>query len=147
MLHRLLLRKNFCLDMAASNPNLHLPATTWNMANKTKQKQNSYSVLVAVQEPARIAMKSLQCEQLTFGDFLGTWLNGKLKIAKLTSTSFLLAQLLLSAMEKREADLLKNDLFLAFLYLNPRYKVFISEIEQFVATQYLQQTWDHLKLL
>ena len=28
MLHRLLLRKDFCLTMAASNSNLHLPATT-----------------------------------------------------------------------------------------------------------------------
>ena len=50
-------------------------------------------------------------------------------------------------MEKRETDLLKNDRFLAFLYLDPRYKVFISEIDQIVATQHLQQTWDRLKLL
>ena len=104
-------------------------------------------MLVAVLESARIATKSLQYEQLILGDFFGIWLNCKLKIAKLTSTSFLLAQLLLSVMEKREADLLKNDLFLALLYLNPRYKVCISEIEQFVATQHLQQTWDRLKLL
>ena len=104
-------------------------------------------MLVAVLEPSEIETKSLHYEQLTFGDFFGIWLNCKLKIAKLTSTPSPLGQLLLSAMEKRETDLLKNDLFLASLYLNFRYKVFISEIDQIVASQHLQQTWDRLKLL
>ena len=123
--------------MAASKPNLHLLATTW----------NAFFMLVAVLEPFKLAMKSLQYEQLTFGDFFGIWLNCKLKIAKLVSTSSRLEQLLLSAMEKRETDLLKNDLFLASLYLDPQCKVFISKIDQIVATQHLQQTWDRLKLL
>ena len=48
---------------------------------------------------------------------------------------------------KKETELLKNDLFLASLYLDPRYKMFVSEIDQIVATQHLQQTWDRLKLL
>ena len=78
MLQRLLLVKDFYLDMAASNPNLHLPETSW----------NAFSMFVEVLEPAKIATKSLQCEQLTFGDFFGIWLNCKLKIAKLTSTSY-----------------------------------------------------------
>ena len=104
-------------------------------------------MLVAVLEPAKIATKSLQYEQLTFGDFFGIWLNCKLNIAKLTFTSSLLAQLLLSAVEKRETDFVKNDLFFAFLYFDPRYKVFIFAIDQIVATQHLQQTWDSLKLL
>ena len=97
-------------------------------------------MVVAVLEPAKIATKSQQHEQVTFGNFFGIWLNCKLKMAKLTSMSSLLAQLLLSAIEKRETDLLKNDLFLAFLYLDPRYKVFISEIDQIVATHHLQET-------
>ena len=80
--------------MEVTNLNLHLPATTL----------NAFSMLVALLETARIATKSLQYEQLTFDDFFGIWLNCKLKIAKLTSTSSLLAQLLLSAMEKRETD-------------------------------------------
>ena len=63
------------------------------------------------------------------------------------SSSFLLAQLLLSAMEKKETDLLKNDLFLASSFLHPRYKVLISESDEIVATQHLQQTWDRLELL
>ena len=50
-------------------------------------------------------------------------------------------------MEKRETDLLKNDLFLALSYLDPRYKMFISVIDQIVVTQHLQQTWNRLKLL
>ena len=62
----------------------------------------------------------------------------------LTSTPSVLVQLLLSAIEKREIDLLKNDLFLASLCLHPRYKVFIYEIDQIVAAQHLQQTWDSL---
>ena len=98
-------------------------------------------------EPAKIATKLLQYKQLTFGDLFDIWLNCKLKIAKLTSKSSPLAQLLLSAMEKRQTEVLKNDLFLASLYLDPRCKWFISEINQIVATQHLQQTWDRLKLL
>ena len=125
MLNRVLLLKNFCLDMATSNSNLHLPATTW----------NAFSMLVPVLEPAKIATKSLQYEQLTFGDFFGIWLNCKLKIAKLTSASSPLAQLLLSAMEKRETDLLKNDKFLASLYLDPRYKeLFLKLIKLLLPT-------------
>ena len=84
MLHCLLLLKDFCFDMAASNQNMHLPATTW----------NEFSKLAAVLEPAKIAIKLLQYEKLTFDNFFGIWLNCKLKIAKLTPTSFLLAQLL-----------------------------------------------------
>ena len=101
-------------------------------------------MLVAVLEPAKIATKSLHYEQLTFGGFFGIWLNCKLKIAKLTSTSSLLAQLLLSKMKKRKTDLLKNHLLLAALFLDPRYKVFVSDIDQIIATQHLQQTWDSL---
>ena len=33
------------------------------------------------------------------------------------------------------------------MYFDPRYKLFISEIDQVFATQHLQQTWDRLKLL
>ena len=61
MLQRLLLLKDFFLDMAASNPNLHLPETSW----------NSFSMFVEVLEPAKTATKSLQYKQLTFGNFFG----------------------------------------------------------------------------
>ena len=104
-------------------------------------------MLVAILKSAKIVTKSLQFEKLIFGNFFGIWLNCKLKIPKITSTSSVLAQLLLSAMKTRETNLLKNDLFLASLYLDPTYKVFISEIDQIVATQHLQQTWGRLKLL
>ena len=50
-------------------------------------------------------------------------------------------------MEKRETDLLKNELFLASLHFDPRYKVLISKIDQIVVIQHLQQTLDRLKLL
>ena len=88
------LLKDFCLDMAASNPNLHLLETSW----------NAFSMFVEVLKPAKIATKSLQYEQLTFGEFFGIWLNCKLKIAKLTSASSPLAQLLLSAMKKERQN-------------------------------------------
>ena len=45
MLQRLLLLKDFCFDMAASNPNSHLPETFW----------NSFSMFVEILEPAKIA--------------------------------------------------------------------------------------------
>ena len=63
-------------------------------------------MFVEVLEPAKIATKSLQYEQLTFGDFLafGWTATANLEIAKLTSTSSPLAQLLLSAMEKERQN-------------------------------------------
>ena len=79
MLHHLLLLKDFCLDEA--NPNLHLLATTWDAF-----------FMLAILELAKIATMSLQYEQLTFGDFFGILLNCKFKMAKLTSTSSLLAE-------------------------------------------------------
>ena len=79
MLHHLLLLKDFCLDEA--NPNLHLLATTWDAF-----------FMLAILEFAKIATMSLQYEQLTFGDFFGILLNCKFKMAKLTSTSSLLAE-------------------------------------------------------
>ena len=60
MLQRLLLLKHFCRDMAASNPNLHLPETSG----------NAFSKFVEVLEPAKIATKSLQYEQLLLLIFL-----------------------------------------------------------------------------
>ena len=56
-------------------------------------------MLVAVQEPVKIATKLQRYQQLSFGNLFDIWLNCKLKIAKLTFTSSLLAQFL-SAMEK-----------------------------------------------
>ena len=85
-------------------------------------------MLIAILKPAKIATKSLQFEQLIFSDFFGIWLNCKLKIAKITSTSSILAQLLLSAMKKRETNMLKNDLFLASLYLDPRIKCLFPKL-------------------
>ena len=50
-------------------------------------------------------------------------------------------------MEKRETELLKNDLFLASLCLDPKYKMLFLKLIKLLPTQHLQQTWDRLKLL
>ena len=52
MLQLLLLLEDFCLDMAANNPNLYLPETSL----------NAFFMFVEVLEPAKIATKSLQYE-------------------------------------------------------------------------------------
>ena len=61
-----------------------------------------------VLDPAKIATNSIQYEQLTFGDFFDIWLNCRLKIAKLTSTASPLAQLLLSAIQKKRDKIVKK---------------------------------------
>ena len=57
MLKRLFSLKDFCQEMAASNAELHLLESQWN--------------LLTGLEPARIAAKVLQQQHLTLGDFYG----------------------------------------------------------------------------
>ena len=96
-------------------------------------------------EPARKAAKALQQQHLTLGDFYGIWLRCKLEISKVSPTEF--SQLLLSSIKKRELALLENDVFVASIFLDPRYKVLLNEEEKTSAIAHLQNTWISLQNL
>lgn len=68
-------------------------------------------------EPAKVATKIFQLEQLTLGDFYGAWLTCKLETKKI-GTPF--ASALVKALEKREKTLLSTDVFAAGILLDPR---------------------------
>ena len=82
MLRRLLSSKDFCKEMAVSNPKLHLPELGMTL------------------KPARKARKAVPEEHFTLGDFYGVWLKCKLEIAKMTSTEF--GKLLQACLKRRE---------------------------------------------
>ena len=57
------------------------------------------------------------------------------------------SQLLLSSIKKRELALLENDVFVACIFLDPRYKVLLNEEEKTSAIAHLQNTWISLQNL
>ena len=135
MLQRLLSLKDFCQEMAVSNAELHL----------LESQSNLFSEIVTALELARKAAKALQQQHLTLGDFYGIWLRCKLEISKASPTEF--SQLLLSSIKKRELALLENDVFVACIFLDPRYKVLLNEEEKTSAIAHLQNTWISLQNL
>ena len=119
--------------MAASNAQLHLLESQWNL----------FSEIVTTLEPARKAAKALQQQHLTLGDFYGIWLRCKLEISKASPTELL--QLLLSSIKKRELALLENDVFVhAFFWI---LDIKLNEEEKTSAIAHLQNTWISLQNL
>ena len=98
-------------------------------------------------EPARKAGKVLQQQHLTLVDFYGIWLRCKLQISKALPTEF--SQLLLSSIKTRELALLENNIFLACIFLDPRYKVLLNEEENMSTLSAYLQTWrlSHTKMV
>ena len=135
MLQRLLSLKDFCQEMAASNAELHLLESQWNL----------FSEIVTALEPAPKAAKALQQQHLTLGDFYGICLRCKLEISKASPTEF--SQLLLSSIKKRELALLENDVFVASIFLDLIYKALLNEEEKTSAIAHIQNTWISLQNL
>ena len=100
----------FCPAIAVSNPELHLPESEWNLIVE----------IVTALEPARNETKALQEDHLRLGDFQGIWLKCKLEITKMTSTEF--GKLLLVCLKTHKLALPENNVFLAIIFLDPRYK-------------------------
>lgn len=74
-------------------------------------------------QPAHIATKILQEEQLTVGEFLGAWLRCKLDTAAIDHP---LARAITRSMERREKILLQSNAIVGAVYLDPRYQVLLS---------------------
>uniref|UniRef100_A0A0L8FS48 HAT C-terminal dimerisation domain-containing protein n=1 Tax=Octopus bimaculoides TaxID=37653 RepID=A0A0L8FS48_OCTBM len=90
--------------------------------------------IMHVLEPAKKAIVRLQEENLTPGDFYKVWFVCKSEISKIDC---MLAYNIIEAMNARESELLKNEIILASLYLDPRFSVMLSEAEEERAISHL----------
>lgn len=70
-----------------------------------------------------ICTKTPQEAQLTFGDFICSWMELKMNLAKRKTD---LSEKMLKAMEVRQKKLLDNDICRAALFLDPRFNFFES---------------------
>lgn len=132
MLIRLLELRPFCSDMERTNKELKLSDREW---EKLVEITSSL-------EPARIATKILQDEQLTMGDLYSTWVKCQFATDKI-DTPF--AKCLVSQMKNREQKLFENKSFLAALLLDPRFNVILSVEQLAAAKSHLAKTWRQME--
>ncbi|XP_064462638.1 uncharacterized protein LOC135373352 [Ornithodoros turicata] len=132
MIRRLLELREFCDDLL-TQPN-SFTSDHWT---------NAEGIIHAL-APAEEATKRLQSEQLVMGDFLGVWLKCRMESAKMATP---LATALASSMDKRQKTLLENDVFCSAVFLDPRYRVLLTDIEKERAKQRLCSVWSTMKRL
>lgn len=134
MLQRLLELKSFCEDMAPTIPELHLSESEWECVSNT----------VDALKPAKIATKCLQSDQLTAGDFYGVWLKCSLDTEKLASP---FARKVAQCLKACQSTLFDNDAFIAALFLDPRYRLFLTECQTEKAKIHLHRTCEAIQHL
>ena len=134
--------KDFCKEYSDIKKSLNLSDNAWDRIDEC----------ILALKPAKIATLTMQKEQLLPGDFYGCWLRCKLELKNLDSK---IAKTLLKNMEVREQKLFNNDLFLAGLYLDPRYLVMIlskdntlnTNSQEYRARQKLLDIWKRLQII
>lgn len=89
-------------------------------------------------QPAAEATIRLQAEQLTLGDFYSIWIICKTKTEKL---NFPLAKDIVTSMINREKLLLQNKAFLAAIFIDPRWKIVLSEQEMEIAKNWIKDVY------
>ncbi|KAL0189695.1 hypothetical protein M9458_016794, partial [Cirrhinus mrigala] len=134
MLERLLELKNFCQDMSPNIKEVNLSGNEW----------EAIANLVSALKPAKVATKSLQSEQLTAGDFYGVWLHCVLCTDRIDN---LFAKRLVQCLKSRQTALFDNDAFVAALFLDPRYRFFLSDLQSERAKIHLSRAWDAIQNL
>ena len=101
-------------------------------------------------EPVHQAVTNLKSTRLLPGDSYAEWLLCKISLKKMTSP---IARELFAAMETHESELLKNEILLSALYLDPRFIVLILNIEDadtsilHDSNDYESYAWNALKQL
>ncbi|XP_065316108.1 uncharacterized protein LOC135924909 [Gordionus sp. m RMFG-2023] len=100
--------------------------------------------IVEILKPLKIATKQFQSKQLTLTDFYAAWLRCCIELEK-NPNHF--AQLLYSCLKNREERFIKNEILLAAIYLDPRYKVLLSDDDKICAKKHLVNLWRRIKSL
>lgn len=126
MLSSLLSYKDFSLYVQKS-----LNANDWKIIDQ----------IVKSLEPAKIATKKLQTEQLFLTDFYKTWLNCRIRTEKLGTP---LARKIVTHMSTREKKLFHNETILTALYLDPYVNSILEPDQREVAISHIQKLWKRL---
>ncbi|KAJ2937532.1 hypothetical protein O0L34_g19039 [Tuta absoluta] len=129
MLERLK-RLRECCSKVPGEP-LFLCCTTW----------DSIDDLITSLKPAKICTKMLQEEQLTPGDFYYHWNKCYLETSHIMTP---LAQQICICMKNRQELFMSNAPFISALYLDPRFKVVLSDAEGALAVAHINATWMHI---
>eukprot|EP00102_Acyrthosiphon_pisum_P019658 XP_016656868.1 PREDICTED: zinc finger BED domain-containing protein RICESLEEPER 1-like [Acyrthosiphon pisum] len=128
MLFRLLELKEFCQTHHSTNTELKLKKSEW----------DSIQSIVDALTPVKIATLALQKQDINLGDFYGVWLKAS---HGLQSNGSILAKQILKSMKQREVLLLKNPVFLAAIFLDPRYQCMLNESDKNTGIDHLVKTW------
>lgn len=130
MLENMLLLKDYCEELSVTKFQnfVTLKDTEW---SKIKE------ICTALQ-PAKICTKKLQTEQLTLSEFFGVWSETKVT-TEAVQTPF--AALIVERMIHREQKLINNDILLSAVYMDPRYKVLLSNTQIERAKSHLKHLW------
>ncbi|KAJ1526567.1 hypothetical protein ONE63_008154 [Megalurothrips usitatus] len=95
------------------------PTAKKDLPNLTAREWALLDEVNAALEPAAIATKRMQAEQLTVGDFYGAWLVCREKTRALPSA---MTAELTRRMEAREKDVLRTDAFAPAIFMDPPYR-------------------------
>ncbi|KAH9379046.1 hypothetical protein HPB48_003057 [Haemaphysalis longicornis] len=95
-------------------------------------------MLTASLQPAQVGTKMLHSQQLTIGDFYGTWLTCFMDTCRISSP---LAKALAQSIQNRERDLCDMNIFCAVLYIGPRYQLILTTEQKSQARLHLVKTW------
>ncbi|CAI6375567.1 unnamed protein product [Macrosiphum euphorbiae] len=128
MLKRLLDLKSTCVDLCDTFKELKLTENEWSSIEKMLQALS----------PAKTATIELQKETLTLGDFFGVWLKCY-TCTKLVDSG--LANDIIIAMDTRGSVLKNNSVFLAAIYLDPRFQWYLSQTDKYAAKLLLKDIW------
>ena len=101
-------------------------------------------LIVSALKPAKIATKLFQSELMTAGDFLGPWLKLKIDTEKVNT---IFSKALLKNMIVRENLLFESKAILTSIFLDPRYKLTLSEEQILNARNNLLRTYETIKKL
>ncbi|KAF2904456.1 hypothetical protein ILUMI_01717 [Ignelater luminosus] len=134
MLVRLKELKNFLNDLG-SNDN------KFKQFNLNNQEWNDVDILCEGLMPAKICRKILQKEQLTLTDFYANWLLCKIRTKALNSS---ISRNIVKNMTIRENHILSNDILLSAVFLDPRYKVILTDDQINRAIDHLSKLWTHI---
>lgn len=118
MLKRLIHLRPLCEQLSLANNVFNLQPEVWNKLEKLK---------IILEKPYDVTVK-LQSANITPGEFLKEW--SKLK-RDLENIKDQLAEDIKNSMNRREEKLFKNNIFLAGVYVDPRYRILLkpSDIE------------------
>lgn len=132
MLERLVQLKDYCNQL--DDKDLKLPSALW----------TKIDTLLSVLKPAKLATKRLQSEQLILGDVYEIWQRCLIQIQRV-DTEF--TNELVHNMKKRQDMLFENEIFLAAIYLDPRFNVILTDEQIRSAKNCLVNTYARIEVI